>query len=72
MKNKYYLTIKDVLLTRSNIEWSAMFLGFALIWMISGMLIKEEEIIDTYVEKQSTVRIIDQTSSIYTLSLIHI
>ena len=70
MKNKYYLTIKDVLLTRSNIEWSAMFLGFALIWMISGMLIKEEEIIETYVEKQSTVRIIDQTSSIYTREIL--
>jgi len=70
MKNKYYLTTKDVLLTRSNIEWSAMFLGFALIWMISGMLIKEEEIIETYVEKQSTVRIIDQTSSIYTREIL--
>ena len=45
MKNKYFLTIKEVLLTRSNIEWSAMFLGFALIWMISGVLVEKEETI---------------------------
>ena len=49
MKNKYFLIIKEVLLTRSNIEWSTMFLGFALIWMISGTLVKEEEIIETYI-----------------------
>ncbi len=52
MKNKYFLIIKEVLLTRSNIEWSTMFLGFALIWMISGTLVKEEEIIETYIDKE--------------------
>ena len=66
MKNKYFLIIKEVLLTRSNIEWSAMFLGFTLIWMISGTLVKEEENIETYVDKESTVRVIDQTSQNFT------
>ena len=72
MKNKYFLTIKEVLLTRSNIEWSAMFLGFALIWMISGVLVEKEESLETYVEKESTVRVIEQISQSFTLSLIHI
>ena len=70
MKNKYFLIIKEVLLTRSNIEWSAMFLGFALIWMISGTLVTEEEIIETYVEKESTVRVIDQTSQNFTREIL--
>ena len=62
MKNKYFLTIKEVLLTRSNIEWSAMFLGFALIWMISGVLVEKEETLETYAEKESMVRVIEQVS----------
>ena len=70
MKNKYFLIIKEVLLTRSNIEWSAMFLGFALIWMISGTLVTDEEIIETYVEKESTVRVIDQTSQNFTREIL--
>ena len=70
MKNKYFLIIKEVLLTRSNIEWSAMFLGFALIWMISGTLVKEEEIIETYIDKESTVRVIDQTSQNFTREIL--
>ena len=68
--NKYFLIIKEVLLTRSNIEWSAMFLGFALIWMISGTLVTDEEIIETYVEKESTVRVIDQTSQNFTREIL--
>ena len=70
MKNKYFLIIKEVLLTRSNIEWSAMFLGFALIWMISGTLVTEEEIIEAYVDKESTVRVIDQTSQNFTREIL--
>ena len=47
-----------------------MFLGFALIWMISGTLVTEEEIIETYVEKESTVRVIDQTSQNFTREIL--
>jgi multidrug efflux system membrane fusion protein len=47
-----------------------MFLGFALIWMISGTLVKEEEIIETYVDKESTVRVIDQTSQNFTREIL--
>ncbi len=70
MKNKYFLIIRDVLSTRSNIEWSAMFLGFALIWMISGTFTEEEEILEIIVEKESIVRVIDQTSQSFTREIL--
>ncbi len=70
MKNKYFLTIKEVLLTRSNIEWSAMFLGFALIWMISGVLVEKEETLEAYVEKESMVRVIEQVSQDFTREIL--
>ena len=38
--------------------------------MISGTLVTDEEIIETYVEKESTVRVIDQTSQNFTREIL--
>lgn len=65
MFNKYITLIKETLMTRSNIEWSAMFLGFSAIWMVSGFFAQEEAIQEIVFDKESTVRVIDQTSKPY-------
>lgn len=70
MFSKYYSLIKETLSTRSNIEWSAMFIGFASIWMLSGFFAEEEVKKEFYVDKESTVRIVDQISSKYTREIL--
>ena len=70
MFSKYYSLIKETLSTRSNIEWSAMFIGFASIWMSSGFFAEEEVKKEFYVDKESTVRIVDQISSKFVSSFL--
>ena len=31
------------LVTRSNLEWASLFVGFAIIWMVSGLFVQEPE-----------------------------
>ena len=43
------IAVKNYLSSRSNIEWSIMFISFAMVWMVSGYFyspeIKTDEIV---------------------------
>ena len=60
-----FLKIKNFLVTRSNIEWSAMFISFATIWMISGYFYSPEISLEKVEKEEVIVRVIDQVSEPY-------
>ena len=70
MFSKYITLIKETLMTRSNIEWSAMFLGFSSIWIVSGFFTQEKEEQEIIFDRESTVRVIDQISLPYTREIL--
>ena len=59
------LAFKNYLITRSNIEWSIMFISFAMIWMISGYFYQPEIQTQEVVKDDITVRVINQISIPY-------
>ncbi len=59
------LAFKNYLTTRSNIEWSIMFISFAMIWMISGYFYQPEIQTQEIVKDDITVRVINQNSIPY-------
>ena len=59
------LAFKNFLTTRSNIEWSIMFISFAMIWMISGYFYQPEIQTQEVVKDDITVRVINQNSIPY-------
>ena len=59
------LAFKNYLTTRSNIEWSIMFISFAMIWMISGYFYQPEIQTQEVVKDDITVRVINQNSIPY-------
>ena len=59
------LGFKNYLTTRSNIEWSIMFISFAMIWMISGYFYQPEIQTQEVVKDDITVRVINQNSIPY-------
>ena len=56
---------KDFLTSRSNIEWSAMFISFATIWMISGYFYSPEISQEKVQKEELVVRVMDQNSVPY-------
>ena len=62
---KKLLAFKKYLNTRSNIEWSIMFISFAMIWMISGYFYQPEIQTQEVVKDDITVRVINQNSIPY-------
>ena len=56
---------KDFLTSRSNIEWSAMFISFATIWMISGYFYSPEISLEKVQKEELVVRVMDQNSVPY-------
>ena len=62
---KKILAFKKYLNTRSNIEWSIMFISFAMIWMISGYFYQPEIQTQEVVKDDITVRVINQNSIPY-------
>ena len=59
------LAFKNYLTARSNIEWSIMFISFAMIWMISGYFYQPEIQTQEVVKDDITVRVINQNSIPY-------
>ena len=59
------LAFKNYVTTRSNIEWSIMFISFAMIWMISGYFYQPEIQTQEVVKDNITVRVINQNSIPY-------
>ena len=60
-----FLKFKDFLASRSNIEWSAMFISFAAIWMISGYFYSPEISLEKVQKEELVVRVMDQISVPY-------
>ena len=56
---------KDFITSRSNIEWSAMFISFATIWMISGYFYSPEINLEKVQKEELVVRVMDQNSVPY-------
>ena len=58
------------ILTRSNLEWAAIFIGFATIWMISGLFV-EEPVPPALIEKKdAVVRVIDQKAENFSKQIV--
>ena len=60
-----FLKLKDFLTSRSNIEWSAMFISFAIIWMISGYFYSPAINLEKVQKEELVVRVMDQISVPY-------
>ena len=58
------------ILTRSNLEWAAIFIGFALIWMISGLFVKEPVPPVLIEKKDAVVRVIDQKAENFSKQIV--
>ncbi len=35
------MSIVTKFLSRSNLEWASIFIGFAIIWMVSGLFVQD-------------------------------
>tara|TARA_B100000963_G_scaffold104496_1_gene90474 strand:- start:30 stop:1085 length:1056 start_codon:yes stop_codon:yes gene_type:complete len=58
------------ILTRSNLEWAAIFIGFATIWMISGLFVKEPPPPALIEKKDAVVRVIDQKAENFSKQIV--
>ena len=58
------------LVTRSNLEWASLFVGFAIIWMVSGLFVKEPEPPALTEKKDPVVRVIDQKAENFSKQII--
>ena len=59
------IAVKNYLSSRSNIEWSIMFISFAMVWMVSGYFYSPEIKTDEIVKEDITVRVMNQNSILY-------
>ena len=58
------------ILTRSNLEWAAIFIGFATIWMVSGLFVKEPVPPALIEKKDAVVRVIDQKAENFSKQIV--
>ena len=59
------IAVKNYLSSRSNIEWSIMFISFAMVWMVSGYFYSPEIKTGEIVKEDITVRVMNQNSILY-------
>jgi len=59
-----------LILNRSNIEWALIFIGFAVIWMISGLFIQEPESPPIPEKKDTMVRVVDQKAQNFSKEIV--
>ena len=57
-------------LTRSNLEWASIFIGFAIIWMISGLFVDEPSSQGLIEKKDAMVRVIDQKAENFSKQIV--
>jgi len=57
-------------LQRSNLEWASIFIGFAIIWMVSGLFVQEPAAPALIEKKEAIVRVIDQKAEDYSKQII--
>ena len=58
------------LVTRSNLEWASLFVGFAIIWMVSGLFVQEPEPPALIEKKDPVVRVIDQKAENFSKQIV--
>ena len=63
------MSIVSKALTRSNLEWASIFIGFAIIWMVSGLFV-EEPAPPALIEKDAVVRVIDQKAENFSKEIV--
>ena len=57
-------------LTRSNLEWASIFIGFAIIWMVSGLFVQEPAPAAMIEKKDAVVRVIDQKAENFSKEIV--
>ena len=64
------MNIVSRLLTRSNLEWASLFVGFAIIWMVSGFFVQEPSPPALIEKKDPIVRVIDQKAENFSKEIV--
>ena len=64
------MDIVSRLLTRSNLEWASLFVGFAVIWMVSGFFVQEPSPPALIEKKDAVVRVIDQKAENFSKEIV--
>ena len=64
------MDIVSRLLTRSNLEWASLFVGFAVIWMVSGFFVQEPSPPALIEKKDTVVRVIDQKAENFSKEIV--
>ena len=64
------MNIVSRLLTRSNLEWASLFVGFAVIWMVSGFFVQEQSPPALIEKKDPIVRVIDQKAENFSKEIV--
>ena len=64
------MNIVSRLLTRSNLEWASIFIGFAIIWMVSGLFVQEPPPPALIEKKDTVVRVIDQKAENFSKEIV--
>ncbi len=64
------MSIVPRLLSRSNLEWASIFIGFAIIWMVSGLFVQEPAPPKLIEKKDAVVRVIDQKAENFSKKII--
>ena len=64
------MSIVSKALTRSNLEWASIFIGFAIIWMISGLFVEEPAPPALIEKKDAVVRVIDQKAENFSKEIV--
>ena len=64
------MNIVSRVLTRSNLEWASIFIGFAIIWMVSGLFVQEQAPPALIEKKDAVVRVIDQKAENFSKEIV--
>ena len=64
------MSIVSKALTRSNLEWASIFIGFAIIWMVSGLFVEEPAPPALIEKKDAVVRVIDQKAENFSKEIV--
>ena len=64
------MSIVTRLLSRSNLEWASIFIGFAIIWMVSGLFVQEPAPPALIEKKDAVVRVIDQKAENFSKEIV--
>ena len=64
------MSIVSRFLSRSNLEWASIFIGFAIIWMVSGLFVEEPSPPALIEKKEAIVRVIDQKAENFSKQIV--